>query len=443
MPPPTRYADYDGARIAYQRFGQGPPTVISSAGSFSNTDVLWEDPSAAMFLSRFGTFAEMVRFDRPGTSNSDPFPRGVDPGLSADVDALGAIVDELDVDRVCIWAMLDAGPIAIRYTAAHPERVEKLILYNTTARFRMAEDYPHGVPDDVVDMLLEMFRASWGTDASPVALNVPSRVGDPTFTAWYAKYVRAIGTPTAMTHNLEQLLEYDVRGDLAAITVPTLVLHRARYALIGTAHGRYLAEHLPDATYRELPGADGPIFWEAQDEILDVVRSFLVGDRRPGGNATTIASVLFTDIVDSTRRVGEIGDREWGALLAVHHDTARGVVARFGGTLVKSTGDGILATFADPAAAISAARTLVGALADTGVAIRSGVHTGTVETTGDDIGGIAVHIAARVMGAGPPGAVTVSRTVRDLLLGSGEHFTSLGSFELRGVEGSWELYTVD
>lgn len=440
MLPATKYADFGGARVAYQVFGEGPPTVVASAGSFSNTDVLWEDPTAAQFLARFGTFAEMVRYDKLGTSNSDPYPPDRLPSLDDDVAELSAVLAAVGAGEVVLWSWLDAGPIAIRFAALHPERVTKLVLYNSTARFRRADDYPIGIPDDVIDVLLAMIGATWGTEAQ-VSMNVPSKVGDEAFSEWYSKYVRSIGTPTTMTQALGRLLSMDVRADLASVRAPVLVIHRERYPLIPSAHGRYLAEHLPNATYVEVSGADGPAFWETPDEILEHIRDFLAIDDAPSRlPASGIATVMFTDIVDSTRRAGALGDREWGAVLAVHDETTHKIVRRFGGRVVKSTGDGVLATFPDPGSALDCARDLNRQLMGMGIAIRTGIHTGQVDTSGGDVGGLAVHIAARVTDHATGGSIVVSRTVHDLLMGSGHRFEGLGMFSLKGVDGDWDLY---
>ena len=439
MPPVTRYVDADGARIAFQIFGQGPPTVVVAAGSFSHTDVLWEDPAAALFYARLASFSEVVRYDRLGTANSDPFPPGWDPGATGYLRELEAVLSVVDAESVAILALLDGGPMAIRFAADHPDRVSKLVLYNTTARFLAADDYPIGLAPEAIDALLTMIAQAWGTEAQ-VAMNVPSKVGDEAFSAWYGKYVRAIGTPTTMADSLRRMLALDVRDALSSVAAPTLVLHRSGYGPMPVAHGRYLADHLEHARLAELPGSDGPAFWETPDLILDHLREFLTEDTTPAPSSSEVATVLFTDIVGSTQRLGELGDRQWAAVLGIHQEVSGRALAEGGGRFVKSTGDGILATFQDPAQAVDCARRLGRSLQEMGITIRAGIHSGRIDRQGSDVGGLAVHIASRVMGAAPDGGVAVSRTVRDLLLGSDHHFESMGFHTLKGVEGDWELY---
>lgn len=323
-----------------------------SAGSFSHTDVIWEDPAAALFYTRLATFARVVRYDRLGTSNSDPLPPGWEPTLAGFGQELEAVLDAVGADEVVLMAMLDAGPYTIAYAAAVPDRVRGLILYNTSARFIADDAYPIGFPPDAFEEFVAGLEAQWGTDAQ-VVLNVPSRVGDTRFALWYSKFVRSLGTPTTHARIMRSLLDVDARPALAGLAVPTLVMHRAGYAVVDLAHGRYLADHIAGARFVEIPGVDGPVFWETPDVILEEIRAFVAPD-----------------------------------------------------------------------------------------AVRIGLHTGRVEEVDDDVRGLAVHIAARVMAAAPDDEVVVSRTVRDLMLGSGHRFRDLGPHHLKGVDGEWELYAL-
>jgi class 3 adenylate cyclase len=438
MQPVTQYASLDGARIAYQAFGEGPVDVVLSAGSFSHTDVLWEDPGAALFLTRLSASVRVIRYDRLGTANSDPLPSDLDQA-SGFARELEAVLDAVGTPSVVIVAMLDAGPYAIRYAAEHPDRVSKLVLYNTTARFEVDDDYEIGVARDVLDDFVAEIDREWGTDAQ-VAINVPSRVGDDRFAAWYAKYVRSLGTPTAVVHILRAWMATDARSVLGQLTMPTLVMHRAGYTIIPAAHSRYIAERIPGATYVEVPGRDGPLFWETPDLLLGHLRDFIVQDVASTPAVSEFATILFSDIVRSTEIAGSLGDRDWSSVIDVHREIADSVVAAAGGRLVKWTGDGILAVFPDPAVALAAARELEAKSRETGIAVRIGLHTGRVTVAHDDVAGLAVHIAARVMAAAGGHQIVVSRTVRDLMLGSGYVFRDLGAHELKGVEGSWELY---
>lgn len=429
----------DGARIAYQLFGQGATTLVASAGSFSHTDVVWEDPAAALFYARLSSFARILRYDRLGTSNSDPFPSHWDTTWEGYARELEAVLRVVDAPAVALLAMLDAGPMAIRFAALHPEQVERLILFNTTARFLAGDDYPIGLAPDDYGKMVEAVRETWGTEAQ-LALNVPSRLGDEAFTRWYGKYTRAIGTPNTVADAMVRMANLDARECLPDLRTPTLVMHRAEYRVIPPSHGRYLADHIPHAAFIEIPGTDGPMFWETPDLILSQIRDFLSGEPSAEPPAAQVTTVLFTDIVGSTDRLRQLGDREWTALLGVHAEITTQTVAAFGGWLVKSTGDGILATFPGPESALECAHRIRHLLTDMGIAIRAGLHTGRVETAQGDVGGLAVNIAARVMANAPDGEIVVSRTIRDLLLGSRYKLGYLGTRQLKGVDGEWDLY---
>jgi class 3 adenylate cyclase/pimeloyl-ACP methyl ester carboxylesterase len=438
----TRYAVVDGARVAYQAFGEGSPTIVAAAGTFTNTDVAWEDPGVALFLTRLASLGTVVRYDRLGTSNSDPLPPDWDPSPAAFARELDAVLDAAGrTDEIVLMSWLDAGPFAIHYAATHPDRVQKLILYNTTARFLEADDYDIGLTTEWFDDLFTHIDTLWGTDAQ-VALNVPSRLGDARFAAWYGKLVRSLGTPTTIAAILRDNLTADVRAQLAQLHLPTLVMHRAEYGLIPAAHGRYLADHIDGAQWVELPGADGPMFWEASDLILSRIRSFI--GRDASAPEQQFATILFSDIVRSTEMAESLGDRAWSALIEVHRAIAEDVVEGRRGRLVKSTGDGILAVFPDPASALAAAVELRAKLDEMGVRVRVGLHSGRIEVAADcDVSGVAVHIAARVMATADDGEIVVSRTVRDLMLGADTKFRDLGPHGLKGVDGEWELYVLE
>jgi class 3 adenylate cyclase len=433
----------DGARVAYQVFGEGPPTIVAAAGTFSNTDVVWEDPGVALFFTRLASLGRIVRYDRLGTSNSDPLPPGWDPSPAAFNREIGAVLDAAGGgdDEIVMMAWLDAGPFAIHYAAANPDRVCKLILYNTTARFLEADDYDIGQSTDWLTDILTHIDTMWGTDAQ-VAINVPSRLGDPRYAVWYGKYVRSLGTPTTILEILRNNLMIDARSSLSGLTMPTLVMHRAEYGLIPASHGRHLADHVSGAEFVELPGADGPMFWEAADLILGHIRTFV--GRRASELESQFATILFSDIVRSTELAESLGDRAWSAVIGVHRTIAEDVVEAHRGRLVKFTGDGILAVFPDPASALEGAVELRAKLCAMGVTIRLGLHSGRIEVADDrDVSGVAVHIAARVMAAAGDGEIVVSRTVRDLMLGAGDAFRDLGPHGLKGVDGMWELYALE
>jgi class 3 adenylate cyclase len=351
----------------------------------------------------------LIVFDRRGTGISDPLPPDPLPPWETYARELGAVLDEVGVERAALLAEVDAGPTGIFFAATKPERTSALILAHTTAKFVAADDYPIGLPAAVAEALVAEIDRLWGSEAL-AAMVAPSRVGDERFRRWFAKLNRAGASPRAAQ-------------------------------LIPVAHGRYLAERIPRATLVELPGADPTLVWETPELVVDHIEAFLTGVRRAAAPTRILATVLFTDIVGSTERAGRLGDRRWRELLNVHDELARRVVEEFDGRLVKTTGDGILATFDGPGRAIRCAAALTDELRGIGVQIRAGLHTGEVELRDGDVGGIAVHIAARVLAAAGPGDVLTSRTVRDLVVGSEIKLHNRGAQPLKGVEGTWELFS--
>jgi class 3 adenylate cyclase len=441
VPPETSYAHLGRDRLAYQVLGQGPPDLVFTMGSFSHVDMVWDDPQVALFLRRLASFSRLLRFDRRGTGASDPLPPNPLPAWEAYAEELDAVLDAAGSRRAALLANgPEAGPMALFYAGTRPERTSALILTDATARYLVADDYPIGFPSETIEAMIDRAEELWGTEAYTEAY-APSHAGDQRFRRWSARLQRAIASPRVVRAHLRAMLEVDVRPLLPLIQVPTLVLHHRDFQLVPASHGRFLAEHIPGARLVELEG-DLPMWWDQQDVVLGVVEEFLVGARRSVEPARVLATVLFTDIVGSTERAAELGDRGWRDLLDTHDELAGRLVERWGGRLVKTTGDGILATFDGPGRAIGCAATLRDELRGIGTQIRAGLHTGEVELRGDDVGGIAVNIAARIMAAAGPGEIAVSRTVRDLVAGSDITLQARGSQRLKGVEGEWELFTV-
>jgi class 3 adenylate cyclase len=438
--PETRYARLQGDRIAYQVLGEGPPDLLLAPGSFGHLDIAWEDPGISLFFRTLASFCRLIVFDRRGTGVSDPLAPAPVPPWESCAQELAAVLDEVAVERAALLAEVDAGPTAIFFAATKPDRTSALILAHTTARFVAADDYPIGLPAEVAEALVAQIDQLWGSEAL-AAMVAPSRAGDQRFRRWFAKLNRAGANPRAAQELLRALMEVDVRPALPLIQAPTMVLHRREAQLIPVAHGRYLAQHIPLARLVELPGADPTLVWETPQLVLDHVEAFLTGVRRPAAPTRILATVLFTDIVGSTELAGRLGDRRWRELLNVHDELARRVVGDLGGQLVKTTGDGVLATFDGPGRAIRCAGALSDELAGIGVQLRAGLHTGEVELRGGDVGGIAVHIAARVMAAAHPGEILTSRTVRDLVAGSDIALREHGTRPLKGLEGTWQLFS--
>jgi class 3 adenylate cyclase len=439
--PETKYARLGRDRIAYQVLGEGPPDLVLTSGSFGHVDMAWEDPGIALFFRTLASFSRLILFDRRGTGASDPVPIDSLPPWESYAQDLAAVLDEVGSEQAALLTQVDAGPMAMFFAGTRPERTRALILANATARYLAADDYPIGVPVEVAEAVLAQVDQLWGTEAM-VTMQAPSRAGDARFRRWLARFQRTNASPRAVLAFLRASFEMDASSILPLIQAPTLILHRRDCQLVPVTHGRYLAERIPGATLVELPGTELTLFWETPEVALDQVEQFLTGVRRVAQPTRVLATVLFTDIVGSTQRAGELGDRRWRELLNVHDELTARLVEEFGGRLVKTTGDGMLATFEGPGRAIHCAVALREELAGIGVQLRAGLHTGEVELRDDDVGGIAVHVAARVMAKADPGEILVSRTVRDLVAGSDVTLEDRGMYLLKGIEGDWQLLAV-
>jgi class 3 adenylate cyclase len=439
--PETRYARLGPDRIAYQVLGEGPPDLVMTTGNYSHVDMVWEDPGIALFLRSLASFSRLILFDRRGTGASDPQPLDALPPWESYAQDLCAVLDAVGSEQAALLAQLDASPLALFFAGTRPGRTRALVLANAAAKFLAADDYPIGVSAEVAEALLGQFDQLWGTEAM-AAMFAPSRAGDQRFRRWLARFQRTIASPRTVQAFLRVNFEMDARPILPLIQAPTLVLHRRDYQFLPIAHGRYLAEHIPGATLVELAGIEQTLFWETPELALDHIERFLTGVRRAAQPTRMLATVLFTDIVGSTQRAGELGDRRWRELLNVHDELAGRLVEEFGGRLVKTTGDGILATFDGPGRAVHAAAALREELAGIGVQLRAGLHTGEVELRDSDVGGLAVHVAARVMATANPGEILVSRTVRDLVAGSDVALEDRGMYLLKGIDGDWQLLAV-
>ena len=439
MQPETTYAWLGRDRIAYQVLGQGPPDLVMTGASLGHLDITWEDPGLALFLRSLASFSRVILFNRRGTGASDPLPPDPLPPWESYAEELAAVLDAVGSQRTAILAELDAA--AIFFAGTRPERTSALILVHTSAKGVASPDYPIGVPPEAAEALLAQFDQLWGTEAM-AAMLVPSRAEDARFRRWFAKAQRTSLNPRAAQPYLRAMMDVDVRSILPLVQAPTLILHRRDVQSFSVEQGRYLAEHIPQAKLVELPGADATLAWETPELALDLIQQFLTGVHRPIEPSRVLATVLFSDIVASTERAGRLGDRRWRELLNVHDELARRLVEEFGGRLVKTTGDGLLATFDGPGRGIRCAAALRDELGGIGVQLRVGLHTGEVELRDGDVGGIAVHIAARVMAAAGPGEILTSRTVRDLIVGSDIVLDDRGTQRLRGVEGTWQLFAV-
>ena len=438
--PETRYAELGEDRIAYQVMGDGPIDLLYAPLTSDCIDLRWDWPPYAEFVTRLATFSRLIMFDRRGFGASDSVSGGATPTWEHWADDARVVLDAVGSERAAILGHSDAGPIAILFAASQPERTRALILGNTTARFVTASDYPWGMPEADAQAAEAVIEEVWGTEAF-ADFGAPDSARDPAFRRWMAKISRLSSTPRDAATYYRWVLKTDVRDVLASIQVPTLVLHRERVSYITIDQGRYLAQRIPGARFEVVPGADGALYTEPHDEVLSHIEDFLA--KLPAVEADrALAAVLFTDIVGSTDRAVALGDREWRNLLESHDAVSRTVISQHRGKLVKMTGDGVLATFDGPGRAIRCAFALRDALRPLGIEIRAGLHTGEVELRGDDIGGIGVHIAARVLDRAGAGELLASAAVPLLVAGSGIAFEDRGEHDLKGV-GALRLFAVE
>jgi len=436
----TGYAQIDGLSIAYQVHGEGPP-LIFQPGYMTNIDQNWEWPAYARFLERIGSFAQLILVDRRGTGLSDRTPPHA--AFEDTMDDIRAVMDALDLPRAALFGAGEGGPTCMLFAATFPERTSALALYCPYVTRRWAPDVPWGITPEQRERALRAIDDRWGRAAIGVHLYAPSAADDPAFVEWYVRSERAGGTPGAARSWYEMTLDIDVRSVLPAIRVPTLLLHRTEDQALSIESSRYAAERIPGVRYVELPGRDHFLFLGDADALLDEVEEFTTGVRPAAPVDRLLATILFTDIVGSTERAAQLGDREWRGLLARHYEITRAEVERYRGKVQETTGDGVKATFDGPARAIRAARSVSDRVASIGLQIRAGLHSGEVELRDGAFGGIAVHIAARVMALAGPGEVLVSSTVKDLVIGSGMRFADRGIHTLKGVPDDWHLFVVE
>jgi class 3 adenylate cyclase/predicted alpha/beta hydrolase family esterase len=439
-PPETRYAGVGADRVAYHVFGDVPRDLVSTFGLWSNLNSPWADPGGSRFLRALSGFSRVIRFDRRGSGLSDPRPDDASV-LDHWIEDLIAVLDAADSRRAVILANSDSGPLVLHALDRHPERIDGLVLGITTASLRAAPGYP-GFSDAEIERLQEFIRSRWGTEAFS-ALFTPSRADDPEAVRAQARAQQAMAAPRAVSQNLEAAAAIDARHILPRVAVPTLVIGRRDCRMFPLAQSRYMAEHIPGAQWLELPGADAIIAGEGVTESLSAIEALMTGERRRIRRAGQLASMLFTDIVAATRMANDLGNRDWRERLDAHDRLVRLQANLHGGVLVDSAGDGSFMRFAHPADAIDCAQALHEAMQDLQLDIRAGVHLGDVELRDDGrIGGLSVHIGARVAALPDAGETWVSRTVRDVLLGSDYRFQERGIHSLKGVPSKWPLYRV-
>jgi class 3 adenylate cyclase len=436
--PQTRYAAVADADVAFQVFGSGAVKLMYFWGLGTHVELNWDTPADAEFLRRLGSIGQVVAFDRRGTGASDGVARSGMPTWEDWAEDIRAVLDGIGWERVAIVAEGDAGPIALLFAAIHPERVNALVLSNTTARVLAAPDYPAGLDPEVAEAGVMLLTSLWGT-TDLVRLLFPSLATDEASLRSVARCQRASATPRTAEAQFRYIVGVDVRDALSLVQVPTLVVHNDDNPAFPVAQGRYLAEHIPGAEMVTLSGSD-TTGSQVTDQYLDAIGEFLTGQKPAAQPNRVLASVLFTDIVRSTETAAAMGDSRWRRLLDVHDRVVRQELDRFGGREVNTTGDGFVATFDGPASGIRCGEAIIGALSGRGIGVRAGLHTGECERRDDDLAGLAVHIAARVAGLAEPSQMLVTSTVKDLVLGSGIQFSDAGLHDLKGVPGSWHLY---
>jgi class 3 adenylate cyclase len=436
----THYAQSeDGTNIAYQVHGDGDLNLVFVPGFVSHIDVAWEEPAIARFIRRLSSFSRLAFFDKRGQGLSDRLGRP--PTLEESMDDVRAVMDAAGFDRAAIFGISEGGPMSTLLAATYPDRVSSLILYGTYARMVKSADFPIGVPARALDKWADMVRDEWG---GPVGLRfwAPSEVGDAEMEEGWARLLRQGTSPSGAIDLINLYREIDIRSILPTIGVPTLILHRKGDRVVRVPQARYLAEAIPGARYVELDGEDHLAFAGDQDALLDEVEEFLVGSRSGGEAERALATILFTDIVGSTDMAARLGDRRWRDLLESHDAAVRRELAVHRGREVKTMGDGFLAVFDGPARAIRCAVAIRHDLGKLGIGVRAGIHTGEVELMGEDVGGMAVNIGARVGALGGDGEVLVSSTVRELVVGSGIEFEDRGTHRLKGAPDEWRLFAV-
>lgn len=441
--PGTRYATTtDGLHIAYEMEGSGPLDLIElTNGTLFSVDSTAEQPRWQAYVERLASFSRMIRFDLRGIGLSDPLGSSDPPTVEQWASDALAVLDAEAVKQTAVLGVSFGGLAALLLAATHPERVRALVLVNSFPCLTRKDDYPSGVPASLLEGFFESLIEPGTTSGDgDLSLMAPSMASDAGFAAWWLRAGHRGASP-ATARAVWRASQTDLRPILATLQLPTLVIHARSNEFCRVGHGHYLAAHIPGARYVEIDTADH-VPWASDADFPGEIEEFLTGTRQIAPSDRLLATVLFTDIVGSTEQASVLGDRAWTAYLEQHDQAIDRQLARFGGHLVKRTGDGALATFDGPARAVQCAVAIRDALRQLGIDVRIGLHTGEIERRGDDVAGIAVHLAQRVQAVAHPGEVLVSRTVVDLVVGSDIHFTDRGEHELKGLPGMWRLFLV-
>jgi len=446
--PPVHYAKSGDVHIAYQAVGTGPLDILMTPGSTSNLDLYWEEPSFARFFTAVAKIGRLILFDKRGTGLSDRIALAAT--LEERIDDMRAVLDSAQSSRAIIFGLSEGGTMGILFAATYPDRTAGLVVYGSSARWTRAPDHPWLPPrEETLTYLANQEREpTFGSKESldaAIAAMAPSRSNDAAFKEWFGRLGRSGSSPASRLALTRFNMDSDVRDVLPTIHVPTLVLHQTGDRDVPIESGRYIAKHIPGARLVEFPGIDHifNVDPEGTTVVLREIRNFARGLTTPSGADRLLTTVLFTDIVDSTRTAAKLGDQEWGKILDQHWRDARTEIARFQGREVKTLGDGVLATFDGPTRGVRCACAIRDAARSAGIEIRAGVHTGECLVSGNDLQGVAVNLAHRVMEKAGTGEVLVSSTVRDLTVGSGIRYRDRGQSSLKGIEGKWNLLEVE
>jgi class 3 adenylate cyclase len=434
-PPETRYTTVDGAFLGYQVTGTGPPVVLV-ADWFSHIDAMWTWPPYAHALRRLASFCRLIVFDKRGVGLSDPVIERL-PALEEWQRDIRAVLDDLQIERASLIGVGAAGPMCVSFAAGQPERLDKLVLVNSYARLLRDDDYQAGYPTQLRDRILAMAY----TDDDPARI-LRGGDDDVDFNRWWGWYQRQSVSPGTARRMRSMMFDVDVRSVLSYVQAPTLVVHRRDDEWVRVDHGRYLAEQIDGARLVELDGSEDLFFEGDADQLLDEVEVFIRGARLERESERVLATVMFSDLVNSTELAAQVGDARWRILLDDHDGIVARQVGSFGGRLVKYTGDGHLALFDGPGRAIRCSQSIRRELRTIGMHVRIGLHMGEIELRGSDVGGLGVVIGARIGDLGGPGEILASRTVRDLVVGSDTGFASRGVHQLKGVPNEWEVFEV-
>lgn len=436
--PETHYARSGKAHIAYQVFGDGPVDLVIFGALTSHVEMIWEDPTAARFLRRLGQFSRVIMYDKAGVGMSDPTPGG-DSTFEQRLDDCRVVLDAVECHDAVFFGISEGGALAALMASTDPGRVRGIVSFSGYARLLRTDDYPQGAPAELVAKFLAELDQAWDSELL-LSLLLPSVMKDESRRTFWHRYLRTSITPGQFMLQVEQNLVADISGALPLVQVPALIMHGTEDEWIRFGNSAYLAEHLPNARLLPLPTGDHLPYTEVGPRVADEIQEFITGTREAAEPERKLATIMFSDIVDSTATAAARGDERWLDLLERHDEITRREFHRFRGEEIKHTGDGFMAMFNGPARAIRCGRAITEAIRSAGMEVRIGLHTGEVEMRDDDVGGIAVHIAARVSAQAGANDVLVSQSIPPLVVGSGLEFESVGQHELKGVPGEWILY---